>query len=733
MSIFIQIVLYTTIVAQLSLVVLLLSSRRNTLVRWVIIALSLACVVWPAGVLSFLTNTNDIDAAVAVVKLYYIDGAIIGTLLIFFAHLLPYKREISINLVLWILAGLGAISVIILMPNGMIESVHLVSNAPNYVTFNPEYYLIYCVFFTLVSSVTFGFFTYGYRQALKQGDKQIAAQTRTLIIGLFIALIMGLWFNVILPGLGDYDLIWLGPPFTLLFVIAMFYSIIGQGLFDLRAALARSSAYLLLLITMVVAYSIIIFTVTDLLFRNNVQRGTLITYVILALFFTITYSSIKKFFDQLTYRFFYQDDYDVKDRLAKFTLVTSEALQLEHLVRSSLEVLQGTLAADYISAYVTDSDGRLRHFTVGPNPPTVHQRRLQLDVVGTILDRLPRVMDAHDSELLDESGAKHQIGRAEVSMILQFVAQKEHIGALFVGDKQNGSKYNDKDMQLLTTATDELALAIQNSQRFEEIEHFNETLQSKVDDATKRLRHSNLELQKLDKAKDEFVSLASHQLRTPLTSIKGYLSIVLEGDTGKINSRQRKVLEQAYASSERMVRLIADFLSVSRLQTEKFTIERSETDINRIVEQTVASLQPIAAENKQKMSFTGVINKRTAYVDAAKIQQVVMNYIDNAIYYSNPNTKIEVLLEYKGNDAVLTVTDDGIGVPRDEHARLFTKFYRAKNARQQRPDGTGVGLYLVKKIVNAHGGSIIFQSTEGKGSTFGFRMPLGTKEDLRKD
>ena len=106
------------------------------------------------------------------------------------------------------------------------------------------------------------------------------------------------------------------------------------------------------------------------------------------------------------------------------------------------------------------------------------------------------------------------------------------------------------------------------------------------------------------------------------------------------------------------------------------------------------------------------------------MRQVVMNFIDNAIYYSQENTTITVDLRADNNVLTLTVKDTGIGVPQDEQAQLFTKFYRASNARKQRPDGTGVGLYLAKKVIVAHGGSMVFSSTPGKGSIFGFTLPV---------
>lgn len=715
--------LLVTICAQISLILLLLSSRRHALVRWVLIALATTCVIWPAGILIFISQTDNITLATTVAQIYYLDGVLIGVLLVVLSHLIPYRRQISLKLMLLLSVIVGVITAIVLLPNGMIESVHL-NPDHNSVTLNTPLYVTYVVFFALVVGITLYRFMRGYRSAIRERQLQVAAQTRTMIIGLAIAMIFGCWFNVLLPFWGDYSYMWAGPPFTLLFVIAMFYAIISQGLFDMRAALARSTAYLLLLLTMVVGYALFVFTVTSLFFDLNNEQMTLISYILMALFFTITYPPVKRFFDQLTYRLFYHDDYDLQESLADMTAVTSEELQLGKLITRSLEVLSSRLAPTYISAYIVDDDGRIRHFTVGPKPPTPHQRKLQIEIVGTLLDRLPRVLDAHDNHILNETGAQQRIRRADISMLLQFVVQRKHIGALFLGDKQNGTAYNDKDLQLLATATDELALAIQNSQRFEEIQHFNDTLQSRIDSATRRLKRSNQELKKLDRAKDEFVSLASHQLRTPLTSIKGYLSMVLEGDVGKISTAQRQVLEQAYASSERMVHLIADFLSVSRLQTNKFAIELAPTDLNRVLEQMVASLQPLASERKVKLSFEGVVAKRIIMVDTPKIQQAVMNFIDNAIYYSRVDGRIRVVLEYDGKDAVVKVIDNGIGVPKKEQDNLFTKFYRAENARKRRPDGTGIGLYLVKRIVTAHGGSVIFESREGKGSTFGFRIPI---------
>jgi signal transduction histidine kinase len=214
--------------------------------------------------------------------------------------------------------------------------------------------------------------------------------------------------------------------------------------------------------------------------------------------------------------------------------------------------------------------------------------------------------------------------------------------------------------------------------------------------------------------------MASHQLRTPLTSVKGYISMVLEGDAGKVSHMQREMLGQAFFSSQRMVYLIADLLNVSRLKTGKFIIEPTPVDLSEVVAQELSQLEETAASRSVSLAYDKPKNFPALMLDETKTRQVIMNFVDNAIYYTPPKGHINVQLSDNKSTIELRVTDDGIGVPKSEQPHLFTKFYRAGNARKARPDGTGLGLFMAKKVIVAQGGSLIFESTEGKGSSFGF-------------
>jgi len=305
-------------------------------------------------------------------------------------------------------------------------------------------------------------------------------------------------------------------------------------------------------------------------------------------------------------------------------------------------------------------------------------------------------------------------------LVATFNYNVEGVGYIILGNKKNGDAYTPDDIRILDIIANELVIAVQNALRFEEIEKFNNTLQNKVDDATKELRRTNEKLQALDEAKDEFISMASHQLRTPLTSIKGYISMVMEGDAGKITSAQRKLLNQSFISSQRMVFLIADLLNVSRLRTGKFILEPKPSNLADVVESETKQLVETAASRNLELTYSKPTNFPTLMLDETKIRQVIMNFIDNAIYYTPAGGHIKVNLEDKSASVELTVTDDGIGIPKHEQPHMFNKFYRADNAKKARPDGTGLGLFMAKKVIIAQGGSLIFKSEEGKGSTFGF-------------
>lgn len=353
--------------------------------------------------------------------------------------------------------------------------------------------------------------------------------------------------------------------------------------------------------------------------------------------------------------------------------------------------------------------------------------RLLQDRTKTGQPLLRTLMNSRRGEVLTEALDKtkegelrHLLEHANVALAIRLQATPEPLGYMVLGRKRQGSPYSPDDRRALAEVARKVALGLQNARRFKELQNVNTNLQEKVDALSRKLQRANERLKTMDETKDDFISMASHQLRTPLTSVKGYISMILEGDAGKITPVQHKMLQQAFFSSQQMVFLIADLLNVSRLRTGKFVIQQTPVNLTQMIDEELSQLKEAAKLHSVSLDFHPPKDFPELLLDETKIRQVIMNYIDNAIYYTPAKGSIDIRLIDKGSSVECRVIDSGIGVPKSDQPHLFTKFYRAANARKARPDGTGLGLYMARKIIVAQGGSTIFESKEGKGSTFGF-------------
>lgn len=231
----------------------------------------------------------------------------------------------------------------------------------------------------------------------------------------------------------------------------------------------------------------------------------------------------------------------------------------------------------------------------------------------------------------------------------------------------------------------------------------------------------------IDVMKSEFISVVAHQLRTPLSAIKWIIKMVLDGDAGKINKEQEELLNKGYQSNERMIWLINDLLNVSRIEEGRFLYEFSIRSLEWIIKEAINSFHQLAKEGDVKIIF----NEPEAplpqvKVDAEKLMLAIQNLIENAIRYSPKKGKVTISLLYdKINEEIeVMIKDEGFGIPEYQKKRAFTKFFRGDNIVKRQTEGTGLGLFITKNIIEAHNGKIWLESEEDKGTTFYFRLPI---------
>lgn len=229
----------------------------------------------------------------------------------------------------------------------------------------------------------------------------------------------------------------------------------------------------------------------------------------------------------------------------------------------------------------------------------------------------------------------------------------------------------------------------------------------------------------VERMKTEFVSIAAHQLRTPLSAIKWTLKMLLEGDLGHLTAEQREYIEKTFRSNERMIRLINDLLNVTRIEEGRYLYERVSTDILELLQSLLDSYKDEVKNRKIELQFKKPEDSLPKVeVDPEKMQLAIQNLVDNAIKYTLEGGVVTVEVKSGKKEVEISVTDTGIGIPEEQQERVFTKFFRAANALKEETEGSGLGLFITKNVVEAHGGSIWFDSESGKGTTFYLTIPF---------
>ncbi|MFC1751567.1 ATP-binding protein [Patescibacteria group bacterium] len=242
------------------------------------------------------------------------------------------------------------------------------------------------------------------------------------------------------------------------------------------------------------------------------------------------------------------------------------------------------------------------------------------------------------------------------------------------------------------------------------------------------LKQANIELRRLDKTKSEFLSIASHQLRSPITAIKGYSSLILEGEFGKTPRKLKTVVEKIFHSSKRISFMVDDFLDISRIETGKMQYNFTEFDLKKM---TLGIIKDLKTNNRKakklKITFSHKNNEKYLIkADQNKINQVVSNILDNSAKYTSEGyIKISLTSNTESNTVLIKIADSGIGIARNDMYRIFGKFTRAEDVSKLYTDGSGLGLYVAKRIIQAHHGKIWAESGgKGEGSVFSIELPV---------
>jgi len=314
---------------------------------------------------------------------------------------------------------------------------------------------------------------------------------------------------------------------------------------------------------------------------------------------------------------------------------------------------------------------------------------------------------------------------AVVSFVISPILPKEgNQGILFVGTTTPDTLITEGDEELITILANQISQALENARLFEQTWRAQQSLEKKVEERTHALTQAMEDLKKISKRKTDFVSSVSHELRTPLTSIKGYASILLTGKLGSLPVEAKERIEKINRHSDELIYFINDLLDISRIESGRITLKQEVVDLKELVNKVVDLLSAQLKDKQLELKIDILEEAKNVFVDPNQIERVFINLIGNAIKFTPSGGKITIQAHKLDEMTQVDVMDTGCGIPEEAQELIFEEFYRVDNPINQELKGSGLGLTLVKGIIEAHKGKIWVKSKLGKGSIFSFTLPL---------
>ncbi len=578
------------------------------------------------------------------------------------------------------------------------------------------FYMFYSVYF-LVKEIKFF-----------SGTKK--TQLFYILIGTVIGYLGGatnylLWYDIPISPVGNWTLS--------VYLAVVFYAILKYRFLDIRVALSRGLIYLFSFVS-VISIGIFSAFVVETIFPEVSQKIIISLSLVIGI---LLFRPIFEFFQNFAAKYFSYTFYNYQRVLADLGKSLTRVLEIEKLSSLITDTLSDTMKLNRAVILIrNDSEGR---YIIQKNIGFKEENGISLVKDNFLTEYLekkqkPLVYEELSLMLRDSKNDKEKkkikelqenMYRIEAALCLPLLIEDKISGMIVLGNKISGDPYFEQDIDLLSGLSSQASIAFQNAKLYSEVQDLSQNLEKKVDEQVKELKKAYNKLQKLDKVKTEFMSIISHQLRTPLSIIKGHLSMVSEGVYDDNEERKKEILNNVYDANERLIALVNDVLNISRIQSGRVEISKEETNLVELTRKTTERMMPSADEKGIKLIF----NKKDEEfpkinIDVAKIENVIINLVDNAIKYTNEG-EVNVSLEKEDDYLLIEIKDTGEGMVKEEIEKLFDTFSRGGAGKKNWIQGAGLGLYIARQFVEMHDGKVWAESEgEGKGSQFYIKLPL---------
>ena len=656
----------------------------------------------------------------------------IGTLLfaMYFTNEKKYETIAKLSLGLTVV-----VAVLASTTNFLVKNIALENNYST-ITFGP---LAFLYLFLLIFNLIAGLYLL-IKKYFTTTNKLEKNQLGYIFFSYFLFTVSVFFTNIILPMIfNNFAYTTIGSFSSVLFSVPFAYAIITKQLFDIRVIISKTLVYSIIITTIFLIYATLIILmawITQGRLSFSLDPKLIISSITGTIIVGMSYQPITRFLEEKTDFYLFKKRYDPYTSIKDLAQKLSKLINLDEAIKIISQHLNSTLKTNHTISYVvhTGKDdnvsidaihtfGNIRNSSA-LNPPNLpafikyFEENKNITLVSTLFEQLQK-----ERALLEKKNPNQQpdvINHTNLSIVHNTLSHLKAevaipiyihgtlISIITLGEKLSGDSFNKDDLEFL--------------------------------EDVRTASVSNIDLAKLyesDQMKSEFISIASHELITPISAMQGYLAMILDEKIGKADKQATNYLIKARASSQRLAQLVKDILTVSRLENGKITFEASPVNPILAVRDSIEAARAMATEKNIELidempakDLTETFTKTWANYD--RIKDIATYLLSNAIHYTKVGS-VTVKIEHdkKNKIVVVDIIDTGVGIKANEKIHIFQKFYRAVNSNTTGVVGTGLGLFITKNMVEKMNGNISFHSKEGEGSTFSFSLPVNPPKKIK--
>ncbi len=476
---------------------------------------------------------------------------------------------------------------------------------------------------------------------------------------------------------------------------------------------AKTSSYLLTTLA-----TGLIYTLVSLLIISLSPDSLLIPlWLVLSFLFAVSFSPIRYAMEELIRQVFPGTDYDSHALVKRLNMISYSSLTLNDLSRLfiqefalSLDVPESAFVFFENSSYLVKTSDHFQNL--------LSLKKSELDLIIRYIGHTTSPLKNLKSDEANDILRSHHI-----RIIVPLTVNTQLTGLLILGSKYHQRPYTTKDIKVLDAIAPKIGFAVKNAHTFERVERKNEKLITELQDANEKLRLANRQLRRDDKLKDEFVYIATHELKNPVTAMRGYLSLIKENFYGKVPAKLKTAMIQIDTSNQQLINLLNNLLQIARAEAQRLDIHTAPVVICKVIDEVSRDIAPILEQKNLRLEHVCQNTSISVMADRERLREIINNLLSNAVKYSEKGT-IQINHEIHQDQLITHIKDEGVGISTPDQKKIFTRFFRVQEEAAKGIPGTGLGLFICKQLIEKMGGRIWFTSTPHQGSTFSFSLPI---------